>query len=92
MAKRRHGKRKVSKRLTHHHRLPSSKGGRSTEDNISMVPDNAHRAWHGFALNYDALNIAKIINNHFIDPAYRFVCVKTEDVKCVIQFYKLLHE
>lgn len=88
--KRKHGKHKISKRLTRHHRLPSSKGGRSTEDNISMVPDNAHKAWHGFATNYDALNIAKIINKCFIDPAYKFICVRTEDAECVIQFYNLL--
>lgn len=69
---------KRKKKLHHdwHHRKPRSLGGKNTDDNMSHVSARKHQAWHTMFKNYDAKQIAKIINDIWLDPDYRFVVVR----------------
>ena len=64
---------KSNERITKHHRLPRHKGGTNTPENISMLPENLHRAWHVLFKTYDAIKIAEVINKFYLDPAYTMV-------------------
>ena len=63
------------KPMTIHHRLPSSRGGKSNPENLSKVPEKMHQGWHTLFCNMLAKEIAKLINDVWIDPAYIFVCM-----------------
>jgi len=64
-------------KLTRHHRLPTSIGGKNDESNISFISEYQHSAWHAIASNHSAPTIGFILNEKFLDPAYKFVCVPT---------------
>lgn len=61
--------------LSQHHRRPSSIGGKNTEDNISVLPSYLHRAWHVLFANAHAEEIAKIVNEHYLDRYWEFLVV-----------------
>jgi hypothetical protein len=61
--------------LTRHHRRPRSKRGTDHDSNISIVPSNKHEAWHLLFSNKEPHEIAKIINEVWLDPDYHFVAV-----------------
>lgn len=61
-----------------HHRLPRSRGGESDERNISFVERDNHRAWHKLFENKTAPEIADIINSVWLDPDFKFICVKAK--------------
>lgn len=63
------------KKLTRHHRLPTSIGGTDDEKNISMVTDTKHQAWHTLFQNKHAVEICKEINDTWLDPKYELVIV-----------------
>lgn len=65
-------------KLTKHHRRPKSKGGKGTVDNISMVPNKLHEAYHTLFCNYSVQRQCQILNDHFIDPDYYVVPVPKE--------------
>lgn len=69
------GKRK-RQQLTVHHRKPRSRGGSNEPSNISHVKHNLHMHWHGLFDNHSPEEICEIINLVWIDPDYKFVCIK----------------
>lgn len=58
-----------------HHRRPISLQGSNDESNISIVQQKLHDAWHILFSNHTPETIAAIINEKWLDPRYRFVCV-----------------
>lgn len=68
-------KKRHEKKFNWHHKRPRSLGGASTPENMSYVPVELHRAWHLLFQNYEAQQIADIINQHWLDPAFVFLTV-----------------
>lgn len=64
--------------LNTHHRLPTSIGGGNEESNISMLPAHQHDAWHSIVSNHTASTICFLINDKFLDPNYKLICVPTD--------------
>jgi hypothetical protein len=64
--------------LTRHHRRPRSKGGNGKPENISVVPETKHRAWHVLFADKNPDHIAEIINAVWLDPHFKFICVRKE--------------
>lgn len=64
--------------LTKHHRKCKSKGGLGTPNNISYVPDKLHIAYHKVFGNCTPHQIANILNEHWIDPAFKIIVVPNE--------------
>lgn len=68
---------------TLHHRQPKSKGGgdftKGGRKNTVLVQRQFHQAWHLLFGNREAVEIAEIINNEYLDPDYEFVCRKKQD-------------
>ena len=58
-----------------HHRRPRSRGGKTTDSNISVVDITEHRAWHKLFWNYSPQEICNIINAIWLDPSKKFICV-----------------
>jgi len=59
-----------------HHRHPRSLGGDSHRANISLVGEEAHRAWHRLFSNHTPHEIARICNETWLDYRYEFVVRK----------------
>jgi len=70
----RHERRRLD--LHRHHRRPRSIGGSNKDCNISLVYRDQHTAWHQLFRNFEAEQIAEIINRTWLDPDYEFVCVR----------------
>lgn len=64
---------KRDKTITKHHRKPKSLGGEDRDFNISMVNDKKHQSWHNLFDNKEPHEIAKIINNIWLDPDFEFI-------------------
>lgn len=64
------------KTLTKHHRKCKSLGGSDQESNISIVPHDMHVAFHKLFGNATAGQIARMLNNIWIDPGVKLVVVK----------------
>lgn len=73
--------------LTRHHRRPRSKGGKNTDENISMVPEKLHQAWHLLFQNDSPAKVAEIINEHWGDPDYAYIPVPKDFLEVI---YKTL--
>jgi hypothetical protein len=63
---------------TRHHRRPRSRGGNSKPSNISYVCAEQHKAYHRIFSNMTPYEIADVLNQVWIDPAYTFVVVQGE--------------
>ena len=61
---------------TTHHRKPRSLGGKTEPRNISELIQSHHEAWHTLFQNWTPEQIAFAINTYYLDPDFRFVCVK----------------
>jgi hypothetical protein len=59
--------------MSRHHRLPRSLNGKTNNRNCIMIKDNLHRSWHVLFSNLSAPEIARLITEVYIDPAYRMV-------------------
>jgi len=59
--------------MTRHHRKCKSNGGTNEDRNISVIPSWKHRCWHLLFNNREAPNIARYINNVFLDPDWELV-------------------
>ena len=73
------GKRESRRRkMTKHHRMPQSHGGTDTypKDNVSMLRNDRHQAWHNLFSNFSAERICWLINNYYLDPRYEFQLVR----------------
>lgn len=66
-------KRKKKSHHDWHHRKPTSIGGANDDRNVSHVSVNKHRAWHTLFKNMTAQEIAKTINDTWLDQDYIFV-------------------
>ena len=62
--------------MSKHHRKPRKLGGKSNKENISYVRVNKHEAWHILFGHRWPEDIARYINNVFLDPDYEFICVR----------------
>ena len=60
---------------SNHHRRPESLGGKRIPENISLVPNHKHRAWHALFKNHPPEVIAQIINKVWLDPDFEFIVV-----------------
>ena len=63
---------------TRHHKKPQHLGGKSNKHNISMLSEAEHHAWNVLT-NFNQLlphEIARLINEKYLDPDYRFNCIK----------------
>lgn len=69
--------------MDRHHRLPRSRGGSNHPNNISIVEQKQHRAWHMLVGNMTAKEAAKMLSDVWIDPNYYFVAIprKRAEVK-----------
>lgn len=65
----------AEEKLTRHHRRPTSIGGSDQPENISMLPDKKHQAWHTLFANMTAFDIVKEINEKYLDAKYEYVIV-----------------
>jgi len=65
-------------KLTRHHRKPVCLGGKSNKSNISILTEKQHWAWNIITNNNQLLphEIARLINEKYLDPEYKFNCVK----------------
>jgi hypothetical protein len=72
-------KKKSYRKLTKHHRLPSSRGGTSNPENISMLSYETHQAWHLLFSNHTAQTICAIINERYLDPEFEFKCERRKN-------------
>lgn len=59
-----------------HHRQPISGGGKSTQENTTLLPDNKHMAWHLLFQNMCPESIASEINKYYLDPRYKMETFK----------------
>lgn len=66
-------KRGKQPRFNLHHRRPKSLGGSDDEDNLAYVSVLLHRSWHNLFSNCSPEQIAKIINDTWLDPDFVFV-------------------
>ncbi len=64
------------KHNTRHHRKPQSLGGDNSPENISIVPAGLHESWHHLFSNLTPEEIAKLITDVWLDPAYEMVAVR----------------
>jgi len=64
---------------TKHHRRAKSLGGRGNRENISRVKDNAHQAFHLLFGNGNPVQIAKELNEKWVDKRYRVVIVRNSE-------------
>lgn len=77
--------------LTLHHRKPTSIGGaRHCKKNQSNVPRIQHQSWHTLFSNHTAPTICAIINEKWIDPDYRFICIPTDKEDQILKLIKQL--
>ena len=75
-------KQNYKRQKTIHHRRPLCCQGSDVPENISIVPRNKHDAWHTlFSHGGDVHRVAKIINEVWIDPAYRFIVVEVVPIQ-----------
>jgi len=70
-------KREVKSR---HHRKPRSLGGDNKNENIIIVSQELHRAWHLLFQNLTPEQICTVINTMWLDPDYYFICKKRSDI------------
>lgn len=65
--------------VTKHHRQCKSNGGEDTRTNIRKVCQTKHVAWHTLFQNWLPPVICRVINHTWLDPRWKFICVKTEN-------------
>lgn len=47
----------MKQKLTRHHKIPKSRGGKDDSSNIKIIEANIHRAWHMLFQNTDYTNM-----------------------------------
>lgn len=66
--------------MNKHHRLPRSRGGSSSADNISILSIEVHRAWHYLFGNANAQEVAGLLEP-FIDHNFYMVAMPRKRVQ-----------
>jgi hypothetical protein len=69
---------KKHRKLVRHHKQCRSNGGDNEKANISIVQEDHHRAWHTIFSNLLPPTISFIINDKWLDPRWKMLCVRTE--------------
>ncbi len=69
-----------------HHRKCVSNGGSNHRDNLSLVCVKQHESFHRLFQNYTPEVIAEILNETWIDPSKKFVCVPKEYAEATALF------
>lgn len=64
-----------------HHRKSKGSGGSNEPRNISVVPRNKHIAFHLLFGAGNPHEIARLLNQIWIDPDYRFVVIEKKPIK-----------
>lgn len=67
-------------KLTRHHRLAKSRKGCGLPRNISYVPEKLHNAFHLLFGTGIPTEIAKTLNDHWVDPQYHIIAVNKDDL------------
>jgi hypothetical protein len=67
--------------LTRHHRRPRRHKGKTEPRNISAVRRKDHEAWHLLFNHQEPEVIAKMINDVWLDPDYKFVVLPRHKVR-----------
>ena len=62
--------------MSRHHRKCKSKGGDANIENIALVPLVAHEAYHTLFGNRPPWEVAKLLNDSWIDPEFKLVCFR----------------
>lgn len=65
--------------LTRHHKRCVSNGGDDSPDNVVLISDVKHRAFHTLFENMDAYGIAEKLNSIYIDSRYVLTVHKIGD-------------
>lgn len=65
-------------RPTRHHRKLKCHGGGDEPDNISILPDKIHTAWHVVMGSRTPEQIAQIINKWFIPKDWELIAKKRD--------------
>jgi hypothetical protein len=81
--------------MTRHHRKPRSKNGATTKQNISLVPESKHVAYHHLFDTKDPREIAEELSRVWIDPMYTMVAFKRDQNQIVVNgivFVRLQHK
>lgn len=62
-------------KMTKHHRKPRSHGGtvHHPHNNIVLLSEVTHRAWHAIAGNKTPEQIAQLITEVFLDPEWHLI-------------------
>ena len=66
--------------LTRHHRKSKARGGTNEQENISMVKDKFHQAFHLLFGDADPGYIVEQLNSIWIDPDYCVVLMKRKQI------------
>lgn len=61
--------------MDRHHRLPRTRGGSNSANNISIVERKLHQAWHQLVGNMNAKETAKMLSDTWIDANYYLVAI-----------------
>lgn len=72
-------KHKRSNRFNWHHRKCRSNGGTDDPSNLIQVSALLHECWHILFANREAVEIAEIINETWLDPEFYLVVYKKKD-------------
>lgn len=71
--------RRLDRNHDRHHRRPQAQGGAGSDD-VVIVPKHLHRAWHALFNGFlDPHDIAKIINDTWLDSRYVLVVRRRHD-------------
>jgi hypothetical protein len=65
---------KIRKGESRHHRQPQSRKGSNAPDNISVVLQTQHNAWHTLFSNLSPETICALMNEKWLPTNYRFTC------------------
>ena len=68
-----------------HHRRPSSRGGKTTPRNISIVDEKQHQSWHTLFANAEPQAIADYINAVWLDPDFHFICERKDHARILYE-------
>jgi len=61
-----------------HHRRPKAHGGNSSKRNMVRVPVKKHQAWHLLFGVENPTEIARIINDTWLDPRWELIAKRRE--------------
>lgn len=62
--------------MTRHHRKPKCLKGSSHDSNISLVGKKRHRAYHALFQHGNPHQVAKELNEVWIDPEFKLIVVR----------------